>query len=47
MDIEEAKNYSKEVIKYFDYDEKLEGLEIGDGNINYVFKIWNPETQKS
>lgn len=47
MDTEEAKIYSKDVVKYFAPDEKLEAKEIGDGNINYVFKIWNPETGKS
>lgn len=47
MNVEEAKNYSKEKVKFFDDDEKLKGIEIGDGNINYVFKIWNEESGKS
>ena len=47
MNVEEAKNYSKEKVKFFDDDEKLQGIEIGDGNINYVFKIWNEESGKS
>ena len=47
MNVEEAKNYSKEKVKFFDDDEKLQDIEIGDGNINYVFKIWNEESGKS
>lgn len=47
MNAEEAKIYSKEVTKYFTAEEELEAVEIGDGNINYVFKIWNPKTGKS
>lgn len=47
MNVEEAKNYSKEKVKFFDEDEKIQGIEIGDGNINYVFKIWNEESGKS
>lgn len=47
MNVEEAKNYSKEKVKFFDEAERLQGIEIGDGNINYVFKIWNEESGKS
>ena len=36
-----------ETIPYFDEKEELESIEIGDGNINYVFKVWNPSTNKS
>lgn len=47
MKVEDAKLYAKEVLHYFKEDETLEGIEIGDGNINYVFKVWNPETKRS
>ncbi|MBI6874460.1 S-methyl-5-thioribose kinase [Clostridium aciditolerans] len=47
MNAEEAKIYSKEVAKYFTAEEEVAAVEIGDGNINYVFKIWNPKTGKS
>lgn len=47
MNVEQAKAYAKEVVHYFKDNEKLEGIEIGDGNINYVFKVWNPETGRS
>ena len=36
-----------ETIPYFDEKEELESIDIGDGNINYVFKVWNPSTNKS
>lgn len=47
LNVEEVKTYVREKVKYFEEDEKLEAIEIGDGNINYVFKVWNPETKKS
>jgi 5-methylthioribose kinase len=47
MNIDDAKIYTKEVLKHFDPDADLEGAEIGDGNINYVYKIWDKKTQKS
>ena len=47
LDVVEAKKYAVEVLHYFDEKEELESIEIGDGNINYVFKVWNPSTNKS
>ena len=47
LDVEEAKKYAVEVLHYFDEKEEIESIEIGDGNINYVFKVWNPSTNKS
>ncbi|MGH4117411.1 S-methyl-5-thioribose kinase [Clostridium sp.] len=47
MNAEEIKIYAKEVTHYFSDEEELEATEIGDGNINYVFKVWNPKTGKS
>jgi len=47
MDVEDVKKYSIEVAHYFAAEEELKVVEIGDGNINYVFKIWNPKTGKS
>ncbi|PKM52213.1 MAG: S-methyl-5-thioribose kinase [Firmicutes bacterium HGW-Firmicutes-7] len=47
MNTEDVKEYAKMVLKYFEMDERLEASEIGDGNINYVFKIWNSDTGKS
>lgn len=47
LNVNTAKEYAVEKVGYFKEDEKLEAIEIGDGNINYVFKVWNPETGKS
>ena len=47
LDAEEAKVYAIDALHYFSKDEPLESKEIGDGNINYVFKIYNTESGKS
>lgn len=47
MDEEAAIAYSKEVLKYFDESAELICKEIGDGNLNYVFKINEEATGKS
>lgn len=43
MTTEDAKRYAVEVLGRFRPDEKTDCIEIGDGNINYVFKIWSLE----
>ena len=43
MTTEDAKRYAVEVLGRFRPDEKTDCIEIGDGNINYVFKIWSEE----
>ena len=43
MTTEDAKRYAVEVLGHFRPDEKTDCIEIGDGNINYVFKIWSEE----
>lgn len=47
LDVNEAKRYTIDVLGYFSKEEILESKEIGDGNINYVFKVYNPKTGKS
>ena len=47
MDKETVKVYCKEYLKFFDENEELEALEIGDGNINYVFKVIGKTSGKS
>lgn len=47
MNTEDVKEYCKDVVKYFAKDEDLEAVEIGDGNINYVFKVTSKTTNKS
>ena len=43
MSTDDVKKYCKKVLKYFDEDEEIEAVEIGDGNINYVFKVFNKD----
>ena len=47
LDADTVKEYAKEKVGYFKEEEKLYAAEIGDGNINYVFKVWNPQTGRS
>ncbi|MDR7869461.1 MAG: S-methyl-5-thioribose kinase [Tissierellaceae bacterium] len=39
--------YAKENLNIFDKDAFLKAKEIGDGNINYVFKVWDEISGKS
>lgn len=47
MNEEDAILYSKEVLNFFDEDAVLTCKEIGDGNLNYVFKVFEEATGKS
>ena len=47
LNTETVKAYTKEVLHFFGEEETLKATEIGDGNINYVFRVWNPESGKS
>ena len=47
LDTESASQYAKDVLEIFNQDEKIHVEEIGDGNINYVFKVVSDETNKS
>lgn len=47
LDVEEVKRYVTSKLPYFQKDEVLQAEEIGDGNIDYVFRVWNPDTGKS
>lgn len=47
LNVETVKCYVRDKLQYFNQDEDIEAIEIGDGNINYVFKVWNPKTNKS
>ncbi len=40
LTLEEAIEYAKEELDFFSKDSKLKGEEIGDGNINYVYRVW-------
>ena len=39
--------YVKETLDIFSKDANLKAEEIGDGNINYVFRVWDEDTKKS
>lgn len=39
--------YAKEKLNIFDDGADLECKEIGDGNLNYVFRVWDKNSQKS
>lgn len=39
--------YVKEKIDIFDKESELKCVEIGDGNINYIYKVWDPKNDKS
>ena len=47
LDVRTAIEYAREVLDYFDADEELGCTEIGDGNINYVFKVFGKTSGKS
>lgn len=47
LNTETAKEYATEYLKYFDDKTSIECVEIGDGNINYVFKVYDKKTGKS
>lgn len=47
MSTEEAMAYAVSYLKYFPADAALECREIGDGNINYVFRVSDKATGRS
>jgi len=47
LDTETVKTYLVEQIRLFSSDEPLDAEEIGDGNINYVFRVRSRESGKS
>ncbi len=47
MNPAEVAEYAKEKLDIFDDGAALECKEIGDGNINYIFKVWDKNSDKS
>jgi len=47
MNEEDAIQYAKKKLTIFARDAVLQCKEIGDGNINYVFRVWEPATGRS
>ncbi|MGL5693326.1 MAG: S-methyl-5-thioribose kinase [Peptostreptococcaceae bacterium] len=47
MDEESVKQYSIDILNFFKEDTNLECKEIGDGNLNYVYRVFDNSTNKS
>ena len=47
MKTEDALNYARERLNFFDEGADLAAEEIGDGNINYIFRVWDKNSNKS
>ena len=47
MNTETVKLYAVQVLKMFDSPDELKSTEIGDGNINYVFRVWSEKDGRS
>lgn len=47
MQTDDVIPYIRAKTSYFDGCETLNCLEIGDGNLNYVFRVWDEQTGKS
>lgn len=47
MNEEQAMEYSKEILNFFKPDAKLSCKEIGDGNLNYVFRVIDGDKNRS
>lgn len=47
MNSDEVIEYILEKTDIFNKNDKLKCIEFGDGNVNYIFKIWDENTQKS
>lgn len=47
MEESDAVEYAKHELKYFDGDSELKCREIGDGNLNYIFRVQDEKSGKS
>lgn len=47
LDVEGVKRYAVQKLHLFEKVDGLQAEEIGDGNINYVFRVWDPTTNVS
>ena len=47
MTCDDVKDYVVQKLGYFEKGAELECAEIGDGNINYVFKVTDKKTGKT
>ncbi|AEY65224.1 S-methyl-5-thioribose kinase [Clostridium sp. BNL1100] len=47
MSPSDAADYAAEKLSIFCCDSELDSKEIGDGNLNYVFRVWDKKSNKS
>jgi len=47
MEPKDVIEYAKEKLDIFNPDSELECKEIGDGNLNFVFRVWDNNSDKS
>lgn len=47
MNTDEVIDYAREKLNHFDKDADLVCKEIGDGNINYIFRVWDKKSTRS
>ncbi len=47
MSPSDAADYAAEKLSIFEGDADLDSKEIGDGNLNYVFRVWDKKSEKS
>jgi len=47
MKPDDVVNYARTQLDFFDANADLRCKEIGDGNINYIFKVWDEKSDKS
>lgn len=47
MNASDAMDYASEKLSVFSDDAELDSKEIGDGNLNYVFRVWDKKSDNS
>jgi len=47
MNASDAMDYASEKLSIFSDDAELDSKEIGDGNLNYVFRVWDKKSDNS
>lgn len=47
MKVDDVKRYTVDVLHYFQPGDDIRCVEIGDGNINYVFRVWTEKDGRS
>src|SRR5260221_5455046 len=47
MKLSDVAQYAREKMILFDPDAQLDVTEIGDGNVNYIYRVWDAQSGKS